>query len=106
VPEGSPTDPPAETVTEETTTTEEVVTEARSPEEIEAIWKNRVSQKDIAHAAEAKALREQLAAAEARVSAKAAADLAGASGQNLGGAEYQVPRRRRTSGRDAGCFDG
>jgi hypothetical protein len=36
-----------------------------TPEEIEAEWRNRISKSDKAHAAEARVLREQLAAAQA-----------------------------------------
>lgn len=39
---------------------------ARTAEEVEALWRNRVSKKDAAHAAEQKALRDQLAAAKTR----------------------------------------
>lgn len=67
--EGSPPDPAsaseAPAVTEPTEPTEAEVsevtaTEPRTPEEIEAIWKNRVAGKDRAHAAETATLRQQL----------------------------------------------
>jgi hypothetical protein len=75
VPEGSPADtPPAE---EQPTTTEDTQSEAvegkapQSVEEVEAIWKTRVSNKDKSHAAETKVLRDRLAALEATATAKA-----------------------------------
>jgi hypothetical protein len=82
VPEGSPPDPAPVTEALEASpdpNETETPSEARSPEEIEAIWKNRVSKKDAAHDAEVKALRENLAAAEKRATAKAAAEAADAS---------------------------
>ena len=64
MPEGSPPDPVEGSATPEGSseegqepTTDEA--QERTPEEIEAIWKNRVSQKDKAHNAEAQALRNQ-----------------------------------------------
>ena len=64
--EGSPPDPAAESAAPEVTTRrsprpEEVTEEERTPEQVEAIWKNRVAGKDSAHAAEtAELLRDQL----------------------------------------------
>lgn len=46
---------------------------AKTPEEIEAYWRNRVSQKDRAHAAAEKALREELEQLQARASTAAPA---------------------------------
>jgi len=62
VPEGSPPDlvegsEPVESSEEQNSISDE--SQERTPEEIEAIWKNRVSQKDKAHAAESTALRSE-----------------------------------------------
>lgn len=75
--EGSPSDPPAASaepaVTPPTEPTEEqlneVTNEERTPEQVEAIWKNRVAGKDRAHAAETATLREQIEAANRRAEA-------------------------------------
>lgn len=90
--EGSPPDPTPESGTTEVTSAEpttdvegkadEVTDAARTPEEVEAIWKNRIAGKDRAHAAEAAALRQQVeeanrraAAAEARKQQEELADM-------------------------------
>jgi len=73
--EGSPPDPevpsasaeatpPADPV-EPTEPASEVAPTGRTPEEVEAIWKNRVAGKDRAHNEEVRVLREQLEAAKA-----------------------------------------
>lgn len=49
------------------------VSGAKSPEEIEAYWRNRVSQKDRAHAAAERTLREELERLQASASTAAAA---------------------------------
>lgn len=75
--EGSPADPSAASeataATETTEPTEgeveEVTSEARTPEEVEAIWRNRVAGKDRAHAAEAAELRRQIEALNQRITA-------------------------------------
>jgi hypothetical protein len=65
VPDGSlPGSTTAEGQTEDTD--ESVSEEAKSVEEVEAIWRNRMSGKDKAHAAESKALRDRIAALEAK----------------------------------------
>jgi hypothetical protein len=68
-------------------------TETRSPEEIEAIWKNRVSQKDRAHAAEAKALRERAEAAEAKAARTAEAEAEGSSDADQWKAKYEASQK-------------
>ncbi len=75
--EGSPPDPaavsaegePAPTPAEEPSDSEleGAVSTERTPEQIEAIWRNRVAGKDRAHAAEAATLRQQIADYEARL---------------------------------------
>lgn len=61
---------------------EEATSQERTPDEIEAIWRNRIAGKDRAHAAETSTLRQQLeeanrraAAAEARKAQEAAAEM-------------------------------
>jgi len=71
--EGSPPDPAPVSAPAETTPPAEpseaevdaVVSTERTPEEVEAIWKNRVAGKDRAHNAEVAELRRQLDAAKA-----------------------------------------
>lgn len=76
--DGTPPGDPASSeppVTESTEPTEaeveEVTSEARTVEEVEAFWKNRVSGKDRSHAAETAELRRQLAEAQTRASTEA-----------------------------------
>lgn len=90
--EGSPPDPapvsdgtevtPPATTTDVEGAADEVTNSQRTPEEIEAIWKNRIAGKDRAHAAEAATLRQQVeeanrraAAAEARKQQEEEADM-------------------------------
>jgi hypothetical protein len=83
--EGSQSDPAPESSAEPEVTTppvaptegepEPVTTEERTPEQIEAIWKNRVAGKDKAHAAETATLRQQIADYEARLTTKQQQDL-------------------------------
>jgi len=68
--EGSPTDLPAASEPQAATPPAppqepEVAPEDRTPEEVEAIWKNRIAGKDRAHAAETESLRQQLASEKA-----------------------------------------
>lgn len=64
--EGSPPEPAPESAPPEATDEQqpepqpEVAEEERTPESVEAIWKNRVAGKDRAHAAETATLRQQL----------------------------------------------
>lgn len=109
MPEGSPTDPTPTTETEEVTAeateAEEVATESRSPEEIEAIWKNRVSQKDKAHAAEAKALREERDAALAAANAKVKAEAVDASEADQWKARAEAAEKAAADERQARIID-
>lgn len=75
--EGSPPDPaPESQATEVTPPAGEVTPDAATPEQVEAIWKNRVAGKDRAHAAAEAALRDQIAELNRQVAGKAAVDAA------------------------------
>jgi hypothetical protein len=76
VQEGSPPDPASESPATEVTppAAGEVTPEAATPEQIEAIWKNRVAGKDRAHAASEAALRDQIAELNTRLAGKQAVD--------------------------------
>lgn len=70
-------------------------------EDVEAIWKNRVAGKDKAHAAETKALREQLAAAEARANRKVEVEAAGSSDAEQWKAKYEEAQQAAEQERQA-----
>lgn len=80
--EGEVTPPATPPTTDVEAKADEVTNPQRTPEEIEAIWKNRIAGKDRAHAAEAATLRQQVeeanrraAAAEARKAAEDEANM-------------------------------
>lgn len=103
--DGSPNDsaPPAgdEANTSESSNSDSDEQAPQTVEEVEAIWKNRVSQKDKAHAAEAKALREQVASYEKRLSAKAEADSADESETGQWKAKYEEAQKAADQERQA-----
>ena len=82
VSDGTEVTPPAPPATDVDAAAAAVTDSQRTPEEIEAIWKNRIAGKDRAHAAEAATLRQQVeeanrraAAAEARKQQEDEADM-------------------------------
>lgn len=101
--EGSPTSAPPEAL-EATPPEGETPTDEQpeqTVEEVEAIWKNRVSQKDRAHDAEVKALRARAEAAEARAARKAEADAEGSSEAEVWKTRYEEAQKTADQEREA-----
>ena len=73
---GSPQAPAQPTSSEEPTDAEvdEATSTERTPDQVEAIWKNRVAGKDRAHAAETATLRSQIDALNTRLATREAED--------------------------------
>lgn len=94
--EGSPPDPaPESQATEVTPPAEgEVTPEAATPEQIEAIWKNRVAGKDRAHAAAEQALRDQIAELNGKLAGKAAVDAENMTEVERANARAEAAERR------------
>lgn len=71
--------------------------EAPTPQtvdEVEAIWRNRVSGKDRAHAAETATLRQQIEDYKSRLTQKEVTDLEGASDAEQWKARYEAEQQR------------
>ena len=73
---------------------ESAVKEPQTVEEVEAIWKNRVSGKDRAHAAESATLREQIADLNRRLATKAETDMEDASDAEQWKSKYDAEKQR------------
>jgi hypothetical protein len=97
VQEGSPPDPAPESSATEVTppAAGEVTPEVPlTPEQIEAIWKNRVAGKDRAHAASEAALRDQIADLNRRLEGKAAVDAENMSDVERANARAEAAEQR------------
>jgi hypothetical protein len=96
VQEGSPPDPAPESEAPEVTppAAGEVTPEASTPEQVEAIWKNRVAGKDRAHAAAEAALRDQIAELNRKMEGKTAVDAENMSEVERANARAEAAERR------------
>jgi hypothetical protein len=96
VQEGSPPDPAPESQAPEATppAAGEVTPEATTPEQVEAIWKNRVAGKDRAHAAAEAALRDQIADLNRRLEGKQAVDAENMSDVERANARAEAAEQR------------
>jgi hypothetical protein len=77
--------------------------DGRTPEEVEAFWRNRVSKKDKAHAAAERALREQIASLEAQIVPKSTRS--SADGGEQSNTEVAELRRQLEEERQARVID-
>lgn len=73
---------------------EAAVNPPQTVEEVEAIWRNRVSGKDRAHAAETATLRQQIEEYKTRLTQKEVTDLEGASDAEQWKARYEAEQQR------------
>ena len=94
--EGSPPDPAPESQATEVTPAEEVTPDAATPEQVEAIWKNRVAGKDRAHAAAEGALRDQIAELNRQLVGKSAVDAENMTEVERANARAEAAERRAT----------
>lgn len=91
--EAEVTSPPAEPTEGEVA---EVTNAERTPDEVEAIWKNRVAGKDRAHAAETAALREQIDGLNRQMQGRQTEEAAQASESDQWKAKFEESERTRT----------
>jgi hypothetical protein len=94
VPEGSPATPPPAAETASSPAEDEGQT-PQSVEDVETIWKTRVSNKDKAHAAEVAVLRQQVADKDRQLQAKAQTDSANQSDADQWKSRYEAEVKAR-----------